>query len=187
MEEKKTDRRTAKTQKAITNAFTALLAKKELDKITVREIAESADINRATFYKHYLDVYDLYDKVEQEILVDWSMLILRLQELATEDFFSCLVGYVSANRNVFRMIFSPNAPVALQVKLYRTLEGLFKQMASERIGAQLRDEKLSFQTCYRCQGCLSVLNKWVNDDFRQSEDLIVKIISELDANTAKIL
>ncbi|MBQ6456167.1 MAG: TetR family transcriptional regulator [Mogibacterium sp.] len=70
MEEKKTDRRTAKTQKAITNAFTALLAKKELDKITVREIAEIADINRATFYKHYLDVYDLYDRSSRR---SWSI------------------------------------------------------------------------------------------------------------------
>ena len=95
MEEKKADRRTAKTQKAIINAFASLLAEKELNKITVREISDRADINRATFYKHYLDVYDLYERVEKDILIEWSSLILQLEELEAEEFFKCLVSYIS--------------------------------------------------------------------------------------------
>ena len=38
-------------------------------------------MNHATFYNHFLDVYDLYEKTEQEILVEISMLILQLEEL----------------------------------------------------------------------------------------------------------
>ena len=68
MEEKNSDRRTARTRKAIIDAFIALLTEKELNKVTVQEIADRADINRATFYKHYLDVYDLYEKIEQKSL-----------------------------------------------------------------------------------------------------------------------
>ena len=68
MSEKKTDRRTLKTRRAIWDAFAELLSEKELQKITVQEIADKADVNRVTFYKHYLDVYDvydLYDKIEE--------------------------------------------------------------------------------------------------------------------------
>lgn len=57
MSEKKTDRRTLKTRKAICDAFAELLAEKELHKITVQEIADNADVNRVTFYKHYLHIY----------------------------------------------------------------------------------------------------------------------------------
>ena len=187
MEDKKADRRTARTQKAIKSAFLSLLAENELSKITVREIADSADVNRATFYKHYLDVYDLYDKVEQEILIDWSTLILDLVELESSDFFRGLVSYISDNRDVFRMVFSPNSPVELRVKLYRALEGLFKQMTSEEIDTDIRDDRLTFMTCYRAQGCLSVLSKWVAEGFRQPEKLIIQIITELDSNTASII
>ncbi len=102
MEEKKTDRRTLKTRKAIYDAFMEIVTGKELHKITVQEISEVADINRATFYKHFLDVYDLYDKLEQDILIEWGMLVLKLQELRTKDFFDSLVGYVDKNRNVLR-------------------------------------------------------------------------------------
>lgn len=44
--------------------------------ITVQEIADKADVNRVTFCKHYLDVYDLYDKVGEELLVEMGLMIL---------------------------------------------------------------------------------------------------------------
>ena len=34
---------------------------------TVGEICAGAGINRSTFYRHYLDVYDLMEKTETEI------------------------------------------------------------------------------------------------------------------------
>ena len=53
------DRRTKYTKNIIKETFINLLEKKELNKITVSEICKIADINRSTFYRYYLDVYDL--------------------------------------------------------------------------------------------------------------------------------
>ena len=47
------DRRQRKTREAIFAAFTALLADKEFNQITVGEIIERADVGRATFYAHF--------------------------------------------------------------------------------------------------------------------------------------
>lgn len=49
------------TQKAIVESFMELLQKKSLDKITVKDIIETAEINRNTFYYYYKDIYDLLD------------------------------------------------------------------------------------------------------------------------------
>lgn len=43
------DRRVRKTKQAIKNAFIQLLNKKDLEKITIQDITELADINRGTF------------------------------------------------------------------------------------------------------------------------------------------
>lgn len=58
--QKKKDLRVIKTERAIYNALIELLKKKELEKITISELAEKAEINKATFYLHYSDIYSLY-------------------------------------------------------------------------------------------------------------------------------
>ena len=63
-----TDRRAARTKKALQRAMLELLNKKDISKITVSELTELADIGRGTFYLHYMDAYDLLDKLEDELL-----------------------------------------------------------------------------------------------------------------------
>ncbi|MFI3254035.1 MAG: TetR/AcrR family transcriptional regulator [Eubacteriales bacterium] len=47
------DRRQGKTRKAILQAFDEILSEKSVDKITVTEIADLADIGKSTFYTHF--------------------------------------------------------------------------------------------------------------------------------------
>ncbi len=62
------DLRIERTRRNIINAFIQLRAKKPIEKITVTELAKTAAINKATFYLHYKDIYDLSDRLEDEIL-----------------------------------------------------------------------------------------------------------------------
>lgn len=62
------DLRIRKTRNSIINAFIELRSKKELERITIKELAELACINKATFYQHYKDIYDLSEKLEMEAL-----------------------------------------------------------------------------------------------------------------------
>lgn len=64
------DLRIKKTKRAIRSAFCELIKEKPLEKITVREIAERAEINKTTFYAHYETVYDLVDQLEQEAVAE---------------------------------------------------------------------------------------------------------------------
>src|SRR5690625_7756074 len=57
------DRRVRRTKSLIRNAFLTLLAKKRFDQITVTDIIQEADYNRATFYRHYHDKEDLVNQI----------------------------------------------------------------------------------------------------------------------------
>lgn len=58
----KMDRRIQKSKQAIMDAFMILVLEKDLESITVGEIAEKANVNRGTIYLHFTDKYDLRDK-----------------------------------------------------------------------------------------------------------------------------
>ena len=62
------DRRVKYTKGVIKDTFISLLEEKEINKIKVSELCNIADINRATFYRYYLDVFDLLDKMEDEFV-----------------------------------------------------------------------------------------------------------------------
>jgi len=62
----KVDRRIVRTQEAIKKAFLELMSEKNFDSITIQDIADRANINRATVYLHYLDKFDLLDKIIEE-------------------------------------------------------------------------------------------------------------------------
>jgi len=64
------DRRTAYTRMIIKEAFLILLDHKSLDEITIKEICLEANINRATFYRNYNDIYDLFEQIEKELILE---------------------------------------------------------------------------------------------------------------------
>lgn len=69
MTEVKTDLRVKRTRKLIMDAFVELSGKKEFKDITVKDITNEAMINRASFYYHFEDIYDLLEKVLSEVLL----------------------------------------------------------------------------------------------------------------------
>ncbi len=64
--EKRVDPRVKRTRELIVRAFNELVAEKGHTGLTVQEIAERATINRATFYAHFTDQYELFDYVISE-------------------------------------------------------------------------------------------------------------------------
>ncbi len=62
------DKRKQKTQRAIRNAFLELRAKQPLERITVKDLADLAEISKATFYLHYTDVYQLSAQLQHEVI-----------------------------------------------------------------------------------------------------------------------
>ena len=68
------DRRAKRTAIQIKETMFSFMQKKAIHEITVSEICKACQINRATFYDHYRDVFDLVQDMEQDLL-------LALQEL----------------------------------------------------------------------------------------------------------
>ena len=95
-----TDARVRYTRMVIEKSFLKLLEKKPVNRITVTELCQMAEINRATFYKHYLDIPDLLEKMEGKMLGD-----IRALQYAKEDFEKyAFLGSENGDRELFSKI-----------------------------------------------------------------------------------
>lgn len=69
MAQSKIDPRVLRTRKLIMDSFINLSEQKDFTDITIKDITTEAMINRATFYYHFEDKYDLLDKALSEVLM----------------------------------------------------------------------------------------------------------------------
>lgn len=68
--------RSTQTKAKLKNSFIKLVREKGLDNVTVSDLARDSKINRGTFYLHYLDKYDLMEKLEEQAINDLKQILL---------------------------------------------------------------------------------------------------------------
>jgi len=59
---KKDDRRANRTKRSLSEALVGLIHEKRFDDITVQDVIDRADVGRSTFYSHFRDKEDLFQK-----------------------------------------------------------------------------------------------------------------------------
>ncbi len=118
------DIRIMKTKKAIKEAFYTLLEKKPIEKITVTELTDLAQIGRMTFYLHYADIYALNEAIETEILNEISEIFTRQADegvkISLQRRISQTLDYVYKNKKEFYMgFFNSNSAEKLVINSAR--------------------------------------------------------------------
>ena len=181
MEERKTDRRVAKTKRAIYSAFAELLSQRELDDITIRDIVDIADINRKTFYNYYSGIHALLDEIENSIVQTFE------DALGDTDFrqaihhpdivFEKLTAIVNSNIEFYGHLISMKSNASLITKIV----GLLKEKTREAVISQLPDieNKADIILDFVFSGMLSVFQSWFLSESREPIEAVSETISLL--------
>ena len=111
------------------NALVHLLQKKPLNKISVLEICETAQINRTTFYKYYGSQTDLLNEIESDFLaqLDESLALIPEQEGAVASVLANLYEQRTTFCTLVRAI--PSHEFATHLFSLPGINGLFKNLA----------------------------------------------------------
>lgn len=175
------DRRVIRTKKAIRNAFAQLLSVKELDDITVKDIAELADINRKTFYSYYSGVHMILEETENEIVEDFEAAIRDLppDKLVREPYllFSRLSAIINADIDFYEPLMKVNRSSSLIAKVSEMLKQKLRESyaAFSRVG----EETFNIMVDFTFSGLFSVYQSWFNSERRQSLGEISHTLSTL--------
>ena len=109
------NRNVRKSKKAIQKAFAELLSEKnDINKITVKEIVERADISKSTFYSHYEDIYSVSEEFEAEITTLLNSLLedyLKSHTLDYPTYIKKLIELLKRNEDLYKKIFLSDLPL----------------------------------------------------------------------------
>ncbi len=183
----KVSRKALKTKNQIGTVLAELLQEKELRDITVHEIAEKADVSRTTVYNYYLDVYDIYEQLENTVLTELGLLITEHGVKTTFEVYPVVFRYIKDNPAIFKMVFGPKGPASLYMKILNMVEGLNRTIWSEKFGVDMKDERVVCAIRYHSNGTMAIVGNWVMNDFVQSQDLVIQMLTGLDRSTQAYL
>lgn len=182
MEEKKTvDRRTKKTKRAIRHAFAELLSQKDINDITIREIADLADINRKTFYNYYSGIYQVVDEIENEIVLAFETVLgefdLKKDLKNPNRLFEKLTAIINTDLDFYGHLLSMHGNVSLVSKIVAMLKAKTKEALLSQIN--MDDSTADIVLEYTITGMIAVYQQWFNSNRRQSIEEISSTISIL--------
>lgn len=177
------DTRIRVTQMLIKDSFMELLKNTRLSKITVTKICENAQINRVTFYKHYLDTFDLYDKMVIELINDTTAQMLqKFDRDNLKEAIRAVFQDIYDNAARYTLLFSENVE-----SFYRSKS---IQMCMDKLSEldikipDIAEEEQSFLKTFLSCGGGGVLSIWIQSGMKQKPievadrlyDLIERIV-----------
>lgn len=178
---KPVDRRVLKTKRAIRNAFAKLMVEKDINDITIIELAETADINRKTFYNYYSGVYQVVEDIENDISQSYEELLGDIEFTKTMEapysLFERFSILINMDPEFFGYLLSMNGNKALITRIMN----LLKNKTREKMVSQLDVEEYRAEIMidYILSGMLSVYQHWFNSDKSVPIEEVTQIISTM--------
>lgn len=152
----------------IQKAFIQLLQSKELHEIKVTYLCKLIPVNRSTFYSNYLDIYDLAEKVTNEIENKYlHMVYLYPDKDKLEDAFLKLFNDVKKNSAIFKAYFKINPDKGL----------IFKEHSQSEL--YFTTNFLPYNSIFFRAGITAVIKLWLeNNCMESSEEMSALIIKK---------
>ena len=169
-------------------ALIALLEKKDLEYITVKEICHQAGVNRSTFYLHYESIAELLDETmeminqrflsyfpqeEDAVLGDMEHRELNDLVFVTQEYLLPYLRFIQDNKKVYRAAF--RNPSSMQTNArYGVLKQRILDPILERF--EIPAARRPYYIAYYVEGIAAIVKEWLRHDCGDSVEMIAAII-----------
>lgn len=188
---KKQSEKTAQTQADLVEAFWKLYKEKPINKITVKEITDTAGYYRSTFYYYFEDVYAILEYIENSVMQEWESCISK----AFQDEQICLLQYdmhllidyitpfYIQNGEYISVLLSPKGDPLFNQRIKETVHS--KLFTVLDIPFNIPEAELFFECII--SGMLALFVKWYND--KLPLNLVMNVVHQIiiDRNVLTIL
>lgn len=171
-------------------ALISLLEKKDFEYITIKEICDTAGVNRSTFYLHYENTNDLLKETTKYIIdkhfayynVNKKDAIHAIEEkdrlemiFITEEYLAPYLTFIKDNRRIFQVAIKRFDTMNME-KVYDALFRLVFEPILEQF--KVPQNRRPFVIKFYLSGIFAVVMEWLDRDCKEDIKVIIEIISD---------
>lgn len=173
------DRRVFKTKKVIREAFVSLLVEKDLEKLTIKEIALRADVDRKTVYNYYDSVYDIQEELENELAASFENAINNFHYTTFEprEIFAALASFLEDNLELFDSVMRIDSGARLISQIIAYLRDKIRESIGKN--NEIDPLKIELVSEYVTAGIFCVYRYWFNGERKQSLGTFTQYVVDL--------
>lgn len=178
------------TAKKMDEALITLLEKKDFAYITIKEICETAGVNRSTFYLHYENTTDLLRETTRYILdkhfayysADIQDIALGFEEcrqeelvFVTAEYLTPYLTFIQENRRILKVSIKQFSAMNMHEVYGKMFDHIFDPiLARFRVPEKERPYVMKFYLT----GVYAIVMEWVDKDCEDQMDTVIKIITD---------
>lgn len=173
--------------RAVYNAV--VFEKKSLSKVTVREVCEKAGINRSTFYAHYMDVFDVVEKVEARMSVDLTKAFLDAMD-AGEHIDGCFIrlfAFIKEHKDFYGFYLNETNKTGVIAIAWNLIRERTKDITPETVGSRSQEE-LEYSGAFFLYGITGLVRRWLAGGCNETpEELFAILERQFDPERMKAI
>lgn len=178
--DKNIDKRVRRTKTQLKQAFIKLMEEKSYDQITVKDIVNQADYNRATFYRHY----NFKEELAKEIISDKTMelietfkypynrkALIHMNTLSHSDII--IFDYIMENKDFYKLWEKFKSIPGFEESFLHSIAKFFKK---DIILLTPNDSNLdnNLYTSFYANGILGLIMDWIKNGLEPAPDYMAK-------------
>lgn len=160
------------TKRALGEALKKLSSKKELSKITIKNITDYCGVNRQTFYYHFKDIYDL---------IEWIYTNDIIKELKDNDTYESwsdgllfIFNYILENKKFIINTYNSDGKDYLMNFLYaKTSQSIIRVINQKSKDTKISDENKNFIASFYKYAFVGIIKEWIENGMKEKPENII--------------
>lgn len=164
------NKRKKESKNKIKKAFIELLQTNDLDEINITDLVKKAGVNRSTFYVNYIDIYDLADKVKEEMFNNLLELYKEesIKKQHSYDYLK-LFTHIKENQIYYKTMFKLNFDFMNYYNNHLEENDMIKYYGSTK--------NMDYHIEFFKAGMSAIIKKWLSNNCKESPENMIEIIN----------
>ena len=171
-------------------ALITLLEKKDFEYITIKEICDTAGVNRSTFYLHYENISDLLKETTRYIVdkhlayyeIDQKRILLQFETckreellFLTDEYLTPYLTFIKENRRIFKIAIKEFQAMNMDKVYDKMFKYIFEPILAR---FHVSPNKRPYVIKFYLTGVFAVVMEWLNNDCAEDINLVIEVITD---------